>query len=202
MNTRELVKNIITKQGGIAKSADFVAAGIRASSIVNLCNAGFLRRIRHGYYQLADQQTVSEAQIIASLLPEGIVCVESALFHYGYSEFTPRTWSIAVSRSISRTKLNIDFPPMHIYYMSSDLYELGKVKDDFDGVALSLYDRDRTICDCFKYRFRLDRELFNKALNSYADDGKKNLAHLSFYAKKLRVFGKVSEMMGVLLDGR
>ena len=73
--------------------------------------------------------------------------------------------------------------------------------DDFSGVMLSVYDRERTICDCFKYRSRLDNEIFNKALNAYANDTKKNLQNLSVYAKKLRVHKKVTELMEVLLNG-
>lgn len=64
--------------------------------------------IRHGYYQLAEADTSSEEQLLAVLIPKGIVCVESALFHYGYSDFAPRKWSIAVPRSMSRTKLEVD----------------------------------------------------------------------------------------------
>lgn len=73
--------------------------------------------------------------------------------------------------------------------------------DDFSGVMLSVYDRERTICDCFKYRSRLDNEIFNKALNAYANDVKKNLQNLSAYAKRLRVHKKVTELMEVLLNG-
>ena len=42
MDIRELASNIISERGGIAKSADFVAAGIPAGDIVRLCNEGYL----------------------------------------------------------------------------------------------------------------------------------------------------------------
>jgi predicted transcriptional regulator of viral defense system len=193
---------VIKCKGGIAKSADFVAAGLRASDVVNLCNAGLLDRVRHGYYQLAGHGVSSEEQLLATLIPQGIVCVESALFHYGYSDFAPRKWSIAVPRSMSRTKLEVDVLALRTYYVSADLYELGKTADDFDGVMLPVYDRERTICDCFKYRARLDNEMFGKALNAYANDTNKNLKNLSDYAKKLRVYKKVTELMEVLLNVR
>lgn len=201
MDIREQVKEIIASKGGIAKSADFVAAGIRAVDVVNLCNAGFLDRVRHGYYQLAQSDALCEERLLAALIPKGIICVESALFHYGYSDFAPRKWSIAIPRSISRTQLDVDVLILRPYYVQSELYELGKTIDSFNGVMLSVYDRERTICDCFKYRSRLDNEIFNKALNAYANDAKKNLNHLSVYAKKLRVYKKVTELMEVLLNG-
>ena len=201
MDKKTLSKQVIIEKGGIAKTSDFVAAGIPAVDIVNLCNTGYLERIRHGYYQLADGNTSSEEQLIATLIPKAIICVESALFHHGYSDFAPRKWSIAVPRSMSRTKLDVDVLALQTYYVQPEIYELGKTTADFNGVVLPIYDRERTICDCFKYRSRLDHEIFSKALNAYAKDEKKNLQNLSIYAKKLRVYKKVNELMSVLLDG-
>ena len=201
MDKKTRSKQVIIEKGGIAKTSDFVAAGIPAVDIVNLCNTGYLERIRHGYYQLADWDTSSEEQLIAALIPKAIICVESALFHYGYSDFAPRKWSIAVPRSMSRTKLDIDALELQTYYVQSEIYELGKTTADFNGVMLPVYDRERTICDCFKYRSRLDNEIFNKALNAYVNDSKKDLRNLSGYAKKLRVHKKVTELMEVLLNG-
>ena len=201
MDKKIISKQVIIEKGGIAKTSDFVAAGIPAVDIVNLCNTGYLERIRHGYYQLADGNTSSEEQLIATLIPKAIICVESALFHHGYSDFAPRKWSIAVPRSMSRTKLDIDALTLQTYYVQSEIYELGKTTADFNGVVLPIYDRERTICDCFKYRSRLDHEIFSKALNAYVKDEKKNLQNLSIYAKKLRVYKKVNELMSVLLNG-
>lgn len=201
VDLRAAVRDVIVSKGGIAKSADFVAAGIRAVDVVSLCNAGYLDRVRHGYYQMAEQSDATEEQMLATLIPQGIVCVESALFHYGYSDFAPRKWSIAVPRSVSRAKLDVDALPVQTYFVQQDLYELGKTTGNFHGVTLPVYDRERTICDCFKYRSRLDTELFSKALNAYANDPQKNLNNLSTYAKKLRVYKKVIELMEVLLNG-
>ncbi|MDD6543598.1 MAG: abortive phage infection protein [Clostridiales bacterium] len=201
VDLRAAVRDVIVSKGGIAKSADFVAAGIRAVDVVSLCNAGYLDRVRHGYYQMAEQSDATEEQMLATLIPQGIVCVESALFHYGYSDFAPRKWSIAVPRSVSRAKLDVDALPVQPYFVQQDLYELGKTSEDFHGVTLPVYDRERTICDCFKYRSRLDTELFSKALNAYVNDPQKNLSNLSIYAKKLRVYKKVVELMEVLLNG-
>ena len=201
MDLRAAARDVIESKGGIAKSADFVAAGIRAVDVVSLCNAGYLDRVRHGYYQMAEQNEATEEQMLATLIPQGIVCVESALFYYGYSDFAPRKWSVAVPRTISRTKLDVDALPLQTYFVQQDLYELGKTTGDFHGVTLPVYDRERTICDCFKYRSRLDTELFSKALNAYVNDTQKNLSNLSIYAKKLRVYKKVVELMEVLLNG-
>ena len=167
-----MVNDIVIENGGIAKASDFVAQGINAKDIIKLCNEGYLTRVRQGYYRLTSNSYTSEEQMIKTLIPEGVVCMESALFHYGYSDFTPRKWSIAVPRTISRKKLDIDGVPIQTYYVQKNLYEIGKTDDDFSGVILSVYDRERTICDCFKFRSRIDSETFNKALNAYANDEK------------------------------
>ena len=155
----------------------------------------------HGYYQLAEQEDIKEEQVLASLLPESIVCVESALFYYGYSDFSPREWSIAVPRTFSRTRLQIKSLAIKVHFIQPSLFEIGKTVGDFNGVQLAVYDRERTICDCFKYRTKLDSEMFNKALNAYAGDKRKNLSNLSSYAKEMRVYKKVMDVMEVLLNG-
>lgn len=200
VDIREQVKEVIINNGGIAKSSDFVACGIKSDDVVSMCNSGILYRVRHGYYGLAEKSGVSEEKLLATLIPKGIVCVESALFHYGYSDFAPRKWSIAIPRSMSRTKLDVDVLALKPYYVIPELYELGKTTENFSNVPLLIYDRERTICDCFKYRTKLDKEIFNKALHSYVNDPKKNLKNLSIYAKKLRVYKKVVELMELLLN--
>ena len=122
VDIRTIAKQVIIEKDGIAKAADFVQAGIHAADVVNMCNAGYLDRIRHGYYQLAEADTSSEEQLIAALIPKAIICVESALFHYGYSDFAPRKWSIAVPRSMSRTKLDVDVLALQTYYVQPEIY--------------------------------------------------------------------------------
>ena len=201
MDKMETVKNIIKNNGGIAKTADFVAEGLTNYDVANLCKKGYVERVRYGYYQLAGQDDIKEEQVLASLLPESIVCVESALFYYGYNDFAPRQWSIAVPRTFSRTKLKIDSLATKVYFVQPALFELGRTNGDFNGIQLAVYDRERTICDCFKYRTKLDNEMFNKALNAYAADPKKNLSNLSIYAKEMRVYKKLMDVMEVLLNG-
>ena len=200
MDKKTIVQNIIKQSGGIAKTSDFIGAGIDNYDVAKLCNEGIINRIRHGYYQLPKDKDITNEQLIATLLPQGIICVESALFHYGYSDFTPREWSIAVPRSMSRSVKRMQEIPMKAYYIQKEYIELGKTTDDFNGVTLPVYDRERTICDCFKYRTKLDNELFNKALNAYVADEKKNLVNLIQYSKKMKLYAKVMNIMEVLLQ--
>ena len=85
--------------------------------------------------------------------------------------------------------------------MQNDKLLLGKTTGEFNVIELSVYDRERTICDCFKYKSKMDNEMFNKAINAYVADDKKNLSNLSKYAKEMRLYKKVTELMEVMLNG-
>lgn len=201
MSKKGIARTVIKESGGIAKASELNEAGIPNYEIVRLCKQGALERIRHGYYQIAGERDVLEEQMIASFFEEGIVCMESALFYYGYSDHTPLVWTIAVPRSMSRSKMKNDTFVYKLYFVQDDMHELGKSKGDFCGTELPVYDRERVICDCFKYRAKMDSEMFNKAIHAYVADEKKNVGNLSKYAKELRVYKKVSELMEVMLNG-
>ncbi len=201
MNKKEIVQKVIENNGGIAKTSDFADNGISKYEVAELCKEGLIKRIRRGFYQLPQSNAPTEEQLIHELLPQGIICVESALFRYGYSDFSPREWSIAVPRTASRAVKNIEEFPIRAYYIQKEFLEIGKSVDNFNGVLLPVYDRERTICDCFKYRTKLDNEIFNKTVNAYAVDEKKNLANLSKYAKEMKLYARVMNVMEVLLNG-
>ena len=188
--------------GEIAKKSDLLKAGLQEKDVVSLIKRGYIERVRYGYYKQANNDAPKEEYILAGLIKQGIVCVESALFYYGYSDFAPREWTIAVPYSFSRTvKVIREEVPVKAYYVQNDMYHLGESTGTFNGVTLPVYDRERTICDCFKYRTKLDNEIFNKAVNAYVSDEKKNLANLSKYAKEMGVYKKMMNVMEVMLNG-
>ena len=201
MKKLDIAKSVIKDNGGIAKTAQLNEVGIRNSEIIKMCESGQLERIRHGYYQIADSMEMSEEKMIATFFKEGIVCMESALFYYGYSDKTPLEWTIAVPRTITRTKIKIDNFAYKIYFVQNDKLALGKTEGMFNGIKLPVYDRERTVCDCFKYRSKMDNEIFNKAINAYVADEKKNLGNLSKYAREMKVYKRVTELMEVMLNG-
>lgn len=203
MNNLDVIQRIIIDAGGVARTADFNTAGFTNWAVSQMCKSGSIVRIRSGYYSLPEknQQEQEEEEVIARLFPDGIVCLDSALFYYGYSDKTPLEWHLAFPRSVTRSRFNIDYPPIKHYMVQQNIFDIGKSTCDYNGVKLCIYDRERTICDCFKWRSKMDNEIFAKAVNVYANDENKNLVNLSQYAKKLRVYQKVTELMEVLLNG-
>lgn len=201
LDKRELARKVILNKGGIAKTSDFVLDGIKNYEVAALCKEGVIERIRRGFYQLPQNAIVTDEQILKEMLPRGIICVESALFHYGYSDFSPHKWSVAVPRTASRTVKRVQEIPLKRYFIQKNFLNLGKTVDNFNSISLAVYDRGRTLCDCFKYRTKLDNEIFNKAVNAYAIDNNKNLVNLSRYAKEMKLYTKVMNVMEMLLNG-
>ena len=198
----DTVNKVFASVGEIAKKSDFISAGVRDQDVYTLLKQGYIERVKKGYYKLAVGDEPKEELILSKLMTHGIVCVESALFYYGYSDFAPREWSIAVPRSFSRTVKAIQAEvPVKAYYVQNSMHHLGETTGSFNGVTLPVYDRERTVCDCFKYRTKLDNEIFNKAVNAYVTDEIKNLANLSKYAKEMSVYKKMMNVMEVLLNG-
>ncbi|MCI9138016.1 MAG: hypothetical protein HFH48_10755 [Lachnospiraceae bacterium] len=107
LNKKEILIKVIENNGGIAKTSDFAANGINKYEVATFCKKGVIERIRRGFYQLPQSSNTTEEQLIRAFLPQGVICVESALFHYGYSDFSPREWSIAVPRTAIRAVKNV-----------------------------------------------------------------------------------------------
>ena len=76
---------------------------------------------------------------------------------------------------------------------------LGETTGEIDFTTVRIYDRDRTICDVLKNMSKMDKEIFNKAVQGYVKDPKKNIPNLMEYAKVLRVQKRVKDLIGVWL---
>ena len=68
-----------------------------------------------------------------------------------------------------------------------------------NGTMIRIYDKERTICDTLRYANKLDREVFNTAIQRYVKDKEKRIPKLMEYAKILRVTKKIKNYLGVWL---
>ena len=196
--TQKLYK-LAENHNGLIKTADMLAAGINSYEIRKLVQDGIIERIKQGYYQLKVDKEISEEALISKLFPDGIICMYSALFYYGYSNRTPLAWDIAIDKHTSKSRFNLDYPPVQPYYLEPHLLTFGIREEDFSGYSMKIFDRDRLICECLKYENKMDRETYNKAIQSYVADSRKNITKLLEYAQKCRVLKKVKDKIGVWL---
>lgn len=67
MTKVEIAKRVIDDADGIAKTSEFLAAGLNKPDIGKLVADGVLERIRHGFYQLAGDSDITEAEYMSRL---------------------------------------------------------------------------------------------------------------------------------------
>jgi len=120
--------------------------------------------------------------------------MDTALFYYGYSDRMPRAWHLAVSKDSGKSRFKIDYPFVRSYFIEPALLDIGLTDGEIDGNRVRIYDKERTICDCLRYRNKMDRELFVKAIQRYVHDTSKNIPRLMQYAQKLRVTNTVKTL--------
>lgn len=133
------------------------------------------------------------------LLPDLILCMESTLYYYGYTDRNPDKWHVAVHRDANKKRLHIDYPLISVHYFDTKYLNMGVATGSINGVDFRIYDRDRTICDVIRHINKLDREIVNKAIKAYLADSGKNISKLIEYAKQMRAYKKIQLWIGVWL---
>ena len=183
----------------VMTTAELLEAKLYYADIKQLLDDGFIERVRRGYYHWIQDNGESEIVIINRLFPDAVLCMETALFYYQYSDRNPSEWSFAIDKNISKLRTNIDYPFIRAYRVEKQLLTLGEIKGEIDHHTVRIYDRDRTICDVLRNMNKMDKEIFNKAIQGYVADPKKSIPNLMKYAQVLRVQKKVNEWIGVWL---
>lgn len=187
------------KNNYVMTTAELLDAKLYYADIKQLLDDGFIERVRRGYYHWIQDNGESEIVIINRLFPDAVLCMETALFYYQYSDRNPSEWSFAIDKNVSKLRTNIDYPFIKAYRVEKHLLTLGETKGKLDHHTVRIYDRDRTICDVLRNMNKMDKEIFNKAIQGYVSDPQKSIPNLMKYAQVLRVQKKVNEWIGVWL---
>lgn len=197
MQPIERIKQIFADHGGIMRTAQLSEAKIYYKDIQTLLAQAYIEKLRYGYYQWTDSENGSEVPMVTRLFPDGILCMDTALFYHGYSDRTPAAWHLAVSKNSGKSRFKIDYPFVKPYFVADSVLELGLIHQEIDGYQVRIYDKERCICDCLRYVNQMDREIFNKAIRAYIQDTSKNIPNLLNYTKELRCSKKVKDLIGV-----
>jgi len=195
----DILKEIFSAYNNVMSTAELKAKRIYYSDIQQLLQEGLIEKIRRGYYHWIEEFDGSEIVIINKLFPDAVLCMETALFYYKYSDRNPAEWNIAIDKNASRQRTKIDYPFIKAYRVETSLLTLGESIGKIDLSEVRIYDRDRTICDVLRNMNKMDKEIFNKAIQNYIKDPKKNVPNLMIYAKELRVQKRVKDLIGVWL---
>ncbi len=184
----------------LKQTAELVAMGISKQELAKMVADGRMYRVRQGYYMSSEEfHAATEESLVAGFFPDAIVCRESALYYYGYTNRTPVVWHLAFARNVSRSRLKASPVSIRPYFHIQRLFEVGVSAAGFNDTVLRVYDRERVICDCFSRRTSMDAEVFSEAIQAYVADADKNLANLSKYASLFGISKAVESVMGVLI---
>jgi predicted transcriptional regulator of viral defense system len=195
----QIAKQIFDAHDGIMKSKEIIENKIYNRFLKRLIVEGYVEKIKFGYYQWQDERAFSEATVIARLFPDAVLCMESALQYYGYIDRTPAAWCLAVDKHSTKSRFNIDYPMVKPHYIPKEQLMLGVETVTIEDTELKIFNRERVICDCLRKENKMDAKVFNKAIQAYIKDPKKNVPSLMEYAKILRTENKVRKIIGVWL---
>jgi len=183
---KKIIK-IFKTHNGYARSKDILAEGIHPRDIKSILDKGIVIKVKNGLYRLSDTPVISNQSFIdlACAVPEGVICLLSALSYYEMTTFNPSIISMAIHRKSWRPK--IEYPPVEFYYFSKKQFEAGIDKINIRGYKISIYCREKTICDCFRYRNKLGIDIAKEGLSEYLRRKDRNLERLLKYAEICRV---------------
>lgn len=199
MHDVQYYKSIFDKYDGMMRTTQLAEEKIFYPQREKLIADGYVEKIRRGYYQWINPDDFSEVGTVIRLFPDAILCMDTALRYYGYSDRTPGDWHLAVSKDSGKSRFKIDYPFVKPYYVEPAVLELGLTTGTMDGHAIRIYDKDRLICDCLRYRNKMDKEIFNKSIQKYIADPEKSIPKLMEYAGPLRVKKLAKDLIGVWL---
>lgn len=160
-------------------------AGIPPRMLAHFCKKGLIERISRGVYKGEAAEVDidfrwEDLALVAMSIPNGVICLISALCYYGLTDQIMREFWIATPHALKSPKR----PKTRIIRMRN--IELGQTEITVGEDRLKIFDRERTVVDAFRH---LNHEIAVKALQNYLKqrEPKPNLDKLLNYAKKLRV---------------
>ena len=192
-------KEIIREHGGIIKTSEALEKGIHPRTFYHLRDTGELERLARGLYKLAEVSPYSDPDlvVIAVKISDAVVCLVSALAVHGLTTQIPRFVHIAIPRSVRYPKL--EYPPLKVYRFSENSYASGVEKLDIGNVPVPVYNPEKTISDCFKYRNKLGIDIVIEALRNYKKTPGANLQYILEYSRVNRVERQIRPYLDALV---
>jgi predicted transcriptional regulator of viral defense system len=86
-----------------------------------------------------------------------------------------------------------------VFWVTNSQHMIGVDVHVLDGVQVKIYNRERTITDCFKFRKRIGEEIALEALKDYVKQPNLDVHKLLEYAKLNRVEKRITPYLKSLL---
>jgi predicted transcriptional regulator of viral defense system len=148
----------------LVRAADLEAAGYTRFQIPALLRRGELARMSRGLYYWTNAPLSSHSTIasVAKLVPNGIICLLTALRFYEIGTQNPGSIWVALPSNYHTPKLSdISLSAVHF----GGIFRKVGVRDvEIDGVPVKITNPVRTVIDCFRFRNKIGLDVAIEAL--------------------------------------
>jgi predicted transcriptional regulator of viral defense system len=139
----------LLRKRGMMRLSEFLQEDITAATISRMEEKGALLQLSRGLYQLPDapldaNHTLAEA---AKLIPNGVICLDSALAFHGLTDRIPPSVSVAIGPRAWRPK--ITQPRVLIVRYTARTFDDGIDEHSIERVPVRIYSPAKTIVDMF-----------------------------------------------------
>jgi predicted transcriptional regulator of viral defense system len=193
------IKELFLANGGYLRMSQAIEAGASRHAFYALRDKGMIIQESRGLYRLfgLSDHPYPDLCVMSLRYPKAILCLVSALSFHDATTQIPKEVHIALPRG-SRTPV-MRYPPLHAYFFSKASYETGSEEHMIEGVGVKVYDLEKTIIDCFKFRNQIGMDVFLEAIKLYKAKAKVYPSRLIEYAKTCSVEKAVSPYLEAIL---
>jgi len=187
----ERATDALRRHGGVARSGQLAAEGVRPATLLALWHRGRLLRLKAGLYQLPEALADEHAAVVQAALavPRGVICLLSALDVYGLTDANPERVFVALPQGSWIPR--VAEPPVQIVQFSRRLFLLGREERIVGGRTVALFSREKTLCDCFRLPELVGLDLALSALRRYLRSPGADVSALLAMAEQCRVGRRV-----------
>ena len=165
VTTTEKTRSIV-KERQIIRPRDLDEFGIPHMYLYRLFDQGEVKRISRGLYEDVNREITENTTIamVSKRIPNGVVCLLSALQIYDVTTQSPHKVWIALDNSAWRPKPDAVPVRLEITYMSGQALTEGITVMKMEGVDVRVFNLGKTVVDCFKFRNKVGLDVAIEAL--------------------------------------
>lgn len=178
---------LFRQHGGGLRMSEALRLGINRKTLYTMRDAGVVELVSRGVYRLASLAPLAHPDLVtvAKRVPQGVLCLVSALSFHELTTQVPHAIDVALERGTRKPRL--DYPPTHFFWFSGPAFHEGIEIHELDGVRVRIYDAEKTLVDCFRYRNQLGMDVVLEALKLWRERRRKKLDALLKYARMRHV---------------
>lgn len=142
------------------------AAGLSAERLYAYRDQGVVEQIGRGLYRWANAPAIDQNLLeIAHRIPQGTLCLVTALARHGLTDVIPRRIDVAIPRGKRIPALR---SPVDVHVFATDTFTLGRQEISVgDGFSIGLYSAERSLVDVIRLRHRQGSDVAWEALRRW-----------------------------------